>query len=521
MHRDWKVLDTFTRLGGEKELMSLEEGKRFFASEAYELIPRYRKVHMAWTVMLARQGIMNTERARKILGVLKDVDESTIDYILATYDRRFPKTILQFERYLTEQIGPIASDVNIGRTLPPPHYRLKLREGVLPLMEAVLQFRKTLLDYSEIYRNVVMPGYTHYMHAQLMTFGHYLLGLYEAVTHASNQLETVYHSINRCDMGCGALAGTSFDVDRELPAKLLGFDSVLQHSNFCVAATDMGVDLACALCNLALPMGRTCTEMYTWCTFESNMLEVSAKMSETSSMMPQKRNPCVFEEIRQVVGAVVACNTDVCVRSHNIMWGDTIEVMQCQEDTVPVIEKVTAAVNLYNKVIPEISVHQDVMLDRAWKGFSTCTELVNVLIREKEIPQRLCHGVVGEVVRMLSDAGKTAADMTPEIVDQAAEKILGEPLNLDHLTLQSVLDPVRFIEAHRSSGGVAPDEVQRMVNSRRIDLDEAVRRQEDRLNQLEDADRKLDTAVESILSTGRVAFRPKPSTRPALSSGID
>jgi len=238
-------------------------------------------------------------------------------------------------------------------------------------------------------------------------------------------------------------------------------------------------------------------------------------------MMPQKRNPCVFEEIRQVVGIVVGCHSDVCVRSHNIMWGDTIEVMQSQEATAPVVEKVIDAVNLYNKVIPEISVHQDIMLDRARKGFATCTELVNVLIREKEIPQRLCHGVVGEAVRILSDAGKTAADMTPEIIDQAAEKILGERLNLDQQMIQSALDPARFVEAHKSSGGVAPDEVLRMVESRRIELDEAVKRQEARLNQLVDSDRELDTAVDSILSAGRVAFRPTPTARPAMSVRSD
>jgi len=499
--KTYKAIDTFTRLGGQKELKTLEEGKRFFASEAYELIPRYRKVHMAWTVMLTKQHIMSLELAKKILGVLKPVDNSTIEDMLATYDTRFPKTSLQFERYLTEEIGPEVSDINIGRTLPPPHYRMKIREAVLPLLEAVLAFRKTLLEYAEKHRNVVMPGYTHYMHAQPMTFGHYLLGLYDAVTHACLELEAAYHSINRCDMGCGALAGTSFNVDRELPAMLLGFDGVLEHTNWCVAGTDMGVDLTCAMTNLMLPMSRTCTEMYTWCTFEWNMLEVSPKISETSSMMPQKRNPCIFEEIRQIVGAVMGSYNDVCARSHNTMWGDVIEVQQCQEGMVPVIEKVIAAVKLYTKTIPEISVHQDVMLDRAAKGFSTCSELVGVLIRERNIPQRVCHGVVAEVVRILSDSGRTAADITPEIIDQAAEKMLGEKLHLNADQIKAVLDPIKFVEAHTSQGGVAPTEVKRMIEQRRSELAKAEKRHQSRLQQLADADKQLDNAVEEILST--------------------
>ncbi|MBN2217528.1 MAG: argininosuccinate lyase [Pirellulales bacterium] len=478
----------------------MEEGKRFFASEAYELVPRYAKVHQAWVVMLARQGIMPPDRARKILGVLKDVDERTIEDILATYDRRFPKTILQFERYLTDRIGPIASDVNIGRTLPPPHYRMKMREAILPLIDAVLTFRDTLLKYAERHKHAVMPGYTHYMHAQPTTFGHYLLGLHEAVAHASDQIEAVYHSVNRCDLGCGALAGTSFAIDRELPARLLGFDGVLEHSNYCVAGTDQGVDLACAMTNLMLPLSRTSTEMYCWCTFEWNMLEVSAKISETSSMMPQKKNPCVFEEIRQVVGAAMGCYNDVCARSHNIIWGDTIEVMQLSEGTVPVVEKVLQAVNLYNKTIPEITPHEDVMLDHARKGFSTCSELAAVLVRERGIPYRIGHAIVGEVVRTLAGEKKTTVDVTPEIVDQAAEKILGEPLELDASLLRSALDPFEFVNAHRSAGGVAPVEVQRMIQQRRGELDRAVRRQQNRQKQLQDADRTLAAAVEEILA---------------------
>jgi argininosuccinate lyase len=494
-----RSLDTFTRLGGQKELKSLEEGQRFFAAEAEELIPRYAKVHRAWVVMLVRQGILPRQQGRKILEALQDVGEHTIADILATYDRRFPKTILQLERYLTDKIGSVVSNVNIGRTLPPPHYRLKMRESVLPLIEAVLNLRATLLTHAEKHKNVVMPGYTHYMHAQPMTFGHYLLGLHEAVAHASNQLEAVYHSLNRCDLGCGALAGTSFPIDRELPAHLLGFDGVLEHSNFCVAGTDQGIDLACALTNLMLPLGRASTEMYTWCTFEWNMLEVSAKISETSSMMPQKRNPCVFEEIRQVVGAVMGCYNDVAARSHNIMWGDTIEVMQLSEGTVPVVEKVLYAVNLFNKTIPEITPHEEVMLDYARRGFSTCTELVAVLVRERGIPYRVCHAVVGEVVRILCEQKKTALDMTPEILDAAAIEILGKPLGLDAKTLENALDPVEFVSAHRSQGGVAPREVQRMVKERRKALEEARMRQQDRRECLRLADRDLVAAVAEIL----------------------
>lgn len=494
-------LDFFTRFGGEqeKEIWSHEEGKNYFLSKAYVLVPRFARVHLAWTVMLIQQGIIDREKGQTILSALAKVNVDTIPEMAETYDRHFLKTLMQLERYLRDEIGNIASDVMIGRTLPPPHYRMMMRAGILPLIDAVLEFRGTLLDYSEKHRDVVMPGYTHYFHAQPMTFGHYLLGLHEAIAHASNQLETVYASVNRCDLGCGALAGTSFDVDRELPARLLGFDGIVEHSNYCVAGTDQAVDLVCALTNLTLPMGRTSTEMYTWCMFEVNMLEVSVRLSETSNMMPQKKNPCLFEDIRSAVGAVMGSYNEVCARSHNIMWGDTREVQQLSEGTVPIANKVMDMVKFYNKAIPEISVHREAMLKYAQQGFSTCSELAAVLVREKGMPFRVTHAIVAEVVRLLCDQGKTAADTTPDLVDQAAKTITGEPVGLSADMLQSAMDPVKFVEAHQSKGGVAPQEVMRMVGERKKELAAALERQKQRIGKLEKADRELDAAVRELI----------------------
>lgn len=493
-------LDTHTRLGGDKELPSIEEGKQILRTEGHE-IPNFAKGHMAWVVMLVKQGILGWEDGAKVLRVLRDVDENIVDRMLEVYDIRFPKTILQFEHYLTTLVGDIASNVIIGRTLPPPYYRMKMREDVLALLDSVLEFRETLLEYSAVHRDVVMPGYTHYMHAQPMTFGHYLLGFHEAVAHACDELEAAYASVNRSDLGCGALAGTSFNIDRELPAALLGFDGIVEHSNYCVAGTDQAVDLANAMNNLALPMSRTATEMSHWCTFEYNLLELSTRLSEPSSMMPQKKNACLFEDIRAIAGVVLGSYIDVSTRSHNIMYGDTIEVIRLSEVMRPVVQKMIEALRIYNKVVPGISVHREVMLRYAHEGYSTCSELAAILVLEKGLAWRVCHAIVAEVVRQLCDENKTADKITSELVDEAAIKITGMPVGLSVEALQSSMDAVKFVEAHKSRGGVAPEEVQRMVNQREKDLAAARQRQSERRRQLEDADRRLDSAVLELIGS--------------------
>jgi len=492
--------DTHSRLRG-KEIPSLEEGRKAFAQIAFNEIPRATKVHKAWVVMLIRQGILERTEGSQILEALSRIDNHAIEEMIETYDPNFYKWRVQFERYLMDKIGSSASNINIARTLPPPVYRMKLREGILPLIDATLAFRRNLLDRAEQFRYVVMPGYTHNQHAQPMTFGHYLLGLYEPVSRACEQLEDAYNLINLCDLGCGALAGTSFNIDRALPASLLGFDGVLEHTNDCVGSTDQATNVVAAMVNLAIPMSRVANEMHMWATFEFNMIELSDAICEASSMMPQKKSPCVFEDIRETLAKVLGCYTDIVCRAHNTMYGDTIEVYEASEHVPTVIAEVVKSVNTFNRVLDNLTVKKEVMLDYARRGFSTATELAAVVFRETGLPIRVAHAIVGECVHDVWEKGKTAADITSDVVDRAAEKVIGKPLQLNPDLVAAALDPVRFVEAHKSQGAVASVEVERMVEHRRNhDLREAQEWQNERLHLLNEADEALEQAVREMIA---------------------
>jgi argininosuccinate lyase len=241
--------------------------------------------------------------------------------------------------------------------------------------------------------------------------------------------------------------------------------------------------------------------MHSWATFEFNMIELSDDICEASSMMPQKKSPCVFEEIRSTLGKVVGCYTDIVCRAQNTMYGDTIEVFQSSEDVPKTVAEVLKAVNLFTKVLDNLTVKQDVMLSHAQRGFSTATELAAILFRRAGIPLRVAHAIVGEAVRAVWEKGRTASDITTEVVNEAATKVIRQPLNLEPQVLAAALDPVRFVEAHKSQGAVAPAEVQRMVEIRRDELREAHERQAERLEYLESADKELQEAVKGILAS--------------------
>jgi len=491
-----KRLDTWSRLGGKKQLPSLEQGRASFAGVAHDQVPRYVKVHKAWTVALVRGGDLSAERGRKMLGALEEVD---IDEMIATFHERYDKVVLQLERYLVDKIGYEGTSVLAGRTLPPPVYRMKVREKILPLIDAANDMLGTLLEKSAQHTGAVMPGYTHLSHAQPMTYGHYLLGVHDACARAAKQIEAAYASTNLCDMGCGALAGTSFEVDRELLADLLGFEGIIEHSNDCVAATDFAIDLAAALTNMAIPISRAAAELDTWTTFEAGMLEISDEIGATSSMMPQKKNATICEHLRWAMGSISGMYNQLATGCHAVPYGDVMEVMFMPRVAEELAEKGAWICSRMATLANNLQVHEEVMLKHAREGFSTASELAAVIFRKKEVPWRVCHAIVAGTVRRLDEAGLTAADIAPGLVDEVAEEVTGEKLGLSAGEIAAATDPVEFVAAHDSQGGVAAAEVERMIAGRRGQLKAARARHERRRTALAEADARLAAAVDDLL----------------------
>jgi argininosuccinate lyase len=484
-------IDTYSRLGNNKNLLSSDEGRAKFAGKAHAELPDIIEAHQAWMLMLMRQEVVPQDRGVRILQALSAIDDDVIGQMIVNYDPRFPKPILQLERYLFDQVGEFASDVVLARTLPPPLYRMKARRAMLPLIENLLGLLDTLLAKSEKHRLAVMPGYTHLQHAQLMTFGHYLLGLYDALWRALGDLEIAYDATNLCDMGCGALAGVSIPIDRSLLADLLGFDGVLEHSNDCVAATDHAVNTVAAMTNIAIPLSRVANELDTWSCFEWNMVELDDSLAETSSLMPQKKNPCVFEEVRSMLAEVSACYNDVVCRMHNTSYGDTIEVQAACERVVPTMDGLGKIMDVFGQAINTLIIKPSIMRRHAQEGFSTVTELVSILYREAQIPPRISHAIIAQAVRQVWEEGQTASAINASLLNEAAYEITGTTLNLTDEEISAALNAERFITAHNSQGGVAPTEVKRMIEQRIPTLSQAVQRQRSRRERIKRARQQL------------------------------
>jgi argininosuccinate lyase len=495
-----ETIDPFGIIGGRKDTNILdEERKVVFIKSIHKEIPLFIKVHQAWLLMLVKQKIVDEDRARKIMKALVSFDEQAIKEMIDNWNPAGWEPMVQLEHYLTAQVGQVASDLNIARTIPPPFYRMELLPLLFDLIEETINFLEMLLSNAGEHLLTVMPGYTHLQHAQPMTYGHYLIGLFDPMARALRQLEDAYTGTNQFELGCGALSGTSFDIDREYPAELLAFDGVVEHSNDAVAATDFIIDILASLMNMFIPLSRVANDLDIWSSFEFSIVEVADEICNPSSMMPQKKNPAIFEFCRMALGQILGAFTEVVCGSHAVQYGDVIEMRELAFSIHPKLTEAVKQIRIMNRAIDTLIIKKERMLELAKKGFSTATELAAVLYREASVPLRLAHGIVAEVVRKMIQEGKTADDITPEVVADAALKVSGNRIEISPVLLKSSIDPVNFVKVHSSRGGVSPDSLKNMITSRRKLIETHRHSQAARLEKRARADRLLKKQVHSFL----------------------
>ena len=441
----------------------------------------------AWTVMLVRQGIIGREMGARILGAILDMESA--------------EPLTSGEGPIARRIGlDDAGFVNIGRTLGEPMHRLKVRDKLLAVFDWLLELRRVLLDGALHYCDTVMPGYTHMCHAQASTYGHYLMSVHDPVERGMTELEAAWDSTNRSSIGSGALAGTSWPIDRDLVAELLGMNGIVENGNDCEGSRDHFVSALSALCNLMGLASRVAMDMNIWTMEEVRMIEVAPAWCGQSSMMPQKRNfGSVFERTRNETTRVYAMLSQVLTLCYSAPHGD---MLHPNATTAPTLEGIFAsekALGILAGIIPDLTPNAEVMLRFAREGFSCATELAAELVRQRDMPLRPAHTVVASFVRMAWDESVTADRTTGEMLDEAAMQVLGRRGDFTTEQVRKYLDPVHFVQVHTSVGGVAPKMVRRAARKAEGRLDTAIRRHEQRRQKLAEAGKKLDREARRII----------------------
>jgi len=267
-------------------------------------------------------------------------------------------------------------------------------------------------------------------------------------------------------MGAGALATTSFRIDRTMVARLLGFNGIAENSLDAVSGRDFILETLANLVILNVNLSRLAEDLILWSSSNYKLIELPDEFASTSSIMPQKKNPDVLEVIRARTSFTLA---DL-VASVNIMkalpTGYNLDLQEITDRLWDSVDTTVSILKMWVQLISRLKVRKD-GLKQSELSFTTSTEIANVLFRRYKVPFRLAHKIVGASAKYLYDRGRAFSEVNSQLLSEMAKQVTGVPLEVDDAVIRSSLDLKKFIESHEVTGGPAPSEVRGMINGRK------------------------------------------------------
>lgn len=458
----------------------------------------YNQAHL---VELHDRGVVSREDAAKILDTLRWIEAQGIEHF--QLDPHLEDLMPNIEGIVVSRLGEaVGGKLLTGRArgeVTNVGIRLLLRQNYLEMMQAVNELRHVLLVLADDHVDTVMPGYTHAQHAQPTTFGHYLAGVAEALETDFARLEDTYRRLNQSFAESGIGQGTAYPIDRARVAALLGFEGVVENTRYALLSWDRTVEVLAMASILAVNMNRFSDDLFYWCTYEFGMVELADEFSATSYIMPQKKNPYVLEELAVIPGRAVTAFTQEAFRWNRVSFGMATHIGGVKTDPSKTVSEVRGAAKMLAGVVATLTVHKEVMRERAGIHFTQASELADTLAREKGLSFRTAHRIMGTVVRQALAKGIHPHDIDVAMIDAAAREVTGQPLQLAPEVLARALDSADIVRSRKVIGGTAPEAVRRSLGNRRAQLDRDRASADGKVAAVAAARAKLEDAVLALL----------------------
>ncbi len=427
-------------------------------------------IHLVHVHMLEKQGIVSSAHCADISAVIAELEGlgAGVLEIDGTIEDLYSYT----ERYLARRLGPdVGGRLHTGRSrndLGATSGRMVLRETMLRLLGEFARLRQVVLDLAEDHRETVMPGYTHCQHAQPITMGYYFLAFADHLQRDWHRCVAALRHTNQSPLGAGALAGTSFPLDRAYCAENLAFDGLVETAYDAVSSRDDGQEATAALAVLMTAVSRLAVDMQSWSTQEFGFVELADEHSSVSSIMPQKKNPICLEHLRAEAARVTGCLTAALAVAKNTTFAEVIDGAAGVETPArEAAEITTRSLRLMTEVLERMSVFPERMAISAARGFGTATELADTMVRDLGLSFRTAHNIVAAVVAKAIGNGKRADQITVSDVSEAGQAVLGRQLDIPEASLRQALDPVLNVARRDIAGGPAPHVVGACLRDRR------------------------------------------------------
>lgn len=368
---------------------------------------------MAHAEMLGRQGIISKADAElivKTLGEIKnDIEDGKVEFEIDAEDIH-----MNIETILISRIGDVGKRLHTGRSRNDQvalDVRMYLRHEVDELLPLLEDLKKSILTIAEQNLDTIMPGYTHMQKAQPITLAHHLMAYYEMLRRDCDRLSDCRRRINVMPLGSGALAGTTYPLDREFVAEKLGFYSVTMNSLDGVSDRDFVCELAFDLSMIMTHLSRLSEEIILWSSHEFSFIELDDAYSTGSSIMPQKKNPDVAELVRGKTGRVYGSLMGLLTMMKGLPLAYNKDMQEDKEQIFDAIDTVKMCLPVFSKMLLTMKVKRENMLRGAKGGFTNATDVADYLVKHG-LPFRDAHAVVGRMVAYCIENNKVIDDLS-------------------------------------------------------------------------------------------------------------
>ncbi len=404
--------------------------------------------------MLGRQEIIAVAEANQIIsglnGILRDIEAGNFEFSVALEDIH-----MNIEARLIEKIGAVGGKLHTGRSRNDQvavDIRLYLRDEIDAILDYLKKLESSLIQQAEQNLDVIMPGFTHLQTAQPLLYSHHMLAYREMIARDHSRLSDLRSRFNVMPLGAGALAGTTFPIDREWVAEQLGFDGVTRNSIDSVSDRDFAIEFCSFASILMMHLSRLSEELILWSTADFDFVELSDSFCTGSSIMPQKKNPDVPELVRGKTGRVYGNLMSLLTLMKALPLAYNKDMQEDKEPLFDTIDTVKGSLKIFADMIMEMKVKSDNMKIAAARGFSTATDVADYCVR-KGLPFRQAHEVVGKTVRYCVETGKEIPELSLAEFQKFSDLI--EADIYDFVTLEA------SIGARKATGGTAREAVER------------------------------------------------------------
>ncbi|MGM0955520.1 MAG: argininosuccinate lyase [Bacillota bacterium] len=411
------------------------------------------------TGSLAHASMLNT------CGILGDDEAAAIKDGLNTLMKKAEADELEFsvdyedihlnlEKMLIDEIGPLGGKLHTARSRNDQvatDMHLYLNNQVEHIIELISSFQTVLVEKAEQHVETIFPGYTHLQRAQPISFAHHMLAYFWMLERDKSRFQDSLKRINVSPLGCGALAGTTFPIDREYTAELLGFDHIYENSLDGVSDRDFILEFLSNSSLVMMHLSRLCEEIILWCSQEFKFIELDDTYATGSSMMPQKKNPDMAELIRGKTGRVYGNLMGLLTIMKGLPLTYNKDLQEDKEGMFDTVKTIAGSLQIFTGMIQTMTVNEDVMKKATKEDFSNATEVADYLAK-KGMPFREAHEIVGKLVYTCIQKGIYLSDLPFETFTEASD--------LFEEDIYTVLDPYVAVEKRTSAGGTGFKQIQ-------------------------------------------------------------